>query len=92
MKLLALLAGTSLLVAGVAPAPASAADPERPWEHNNFAPASRTVVPKQVFRTTGSVVQQRPGAAVLTGAGSSITYDFGKEVGGLVTLRFGTRQ
>ncbi|MEV6635105.1 discoidin domain-containing protein [Actinoplanes sp. NPDC051470] len=90
MKFLALLAGTSLLVAAVAPAPAAAADPDRPWEHNNFAPASRTVTPKQVFRTTGTVLQPRPGAAVLTGAGSSITYDFGREVGGLVTLRFGT--
>jgi hypothetical protein len=54
-----------------------AVTPAVPSASDNFAPASRTV------RPLGT--QHR----VLTGPGSSTTYDFGQEVGGLVTLRFG---
>lgn len=63
-----------------------------PWDAYNLAPASRTVAPVRVTRTTGAVgdpsavLRSRP--VTLTGSGSSITLDFGKEVGGLVTLHF----
>ncbi|SEO80168.1 alpha-L-rhamnosidase-related protein [Actinacidiphila rubida] len=74
------------------PAGTAAASHDRPGDADNFAPATRTVAPVRVTRTTGSVTDPgglldgRPTA--LTGADSSLTLDFGKEVGGLVTLRF----
>jgi hypothetical protein len=64
----------------------------RPGERDNFSPSSRTVTPTAVARTTGSVgspsavLRGRP--TTLTGAGASITLDFGKEVGGLASVHF----
>ncbi|GGV24280.1 hypothetical protein GCM10010182_53410 [Actinomadura cremea] len=65
----------------------------RPWEKYILAPSkSRTVRPVSVFRTTGTV--HDAGAVLkgrrttLSGEGSSITLDFGKEVGGLTSLHF----
>lgn len=64
----------------------AAADP------NNFAPASRSVKPVSVYRTTGSVTN--PGNLVtggttrFSGANASVVLDFEKEVGGLVSLGF----
>lgn len=56
------------------------------------SPASRTLYPASVYRTTGTVSGPR---AVLgghptriTGAGSSVTLDFGKEVAGIVKVHF----
>ncbi|MCL2730197.1 MAG: discoidin domain-containing protein [Actinomycetia bacterium] len=75
-----------------APPGSRAAAATRPGDSPNFAPASRTVTPVRVTRTTGSVTD--PAAVLdgrpttLTGADSSLTLDFGKEVGGLVSLRF----
>ncbi|WP_052433071.1 alpha-L-rhamnosidase-related protein [Streptacidiphilus carbonis] len=72
--------------------PAPGAPTARPWDAYNLAPASRTVSPVRVTRTTGTVTgastAPHGGAVTLTGAGSSITLDFGKEVGGLVSLHF----
>lgn len=77
--------------AAAPPGPASAAaSPSHPWDAYNYAPASRTVSPKSVYRTTGSVSD--PAALLdgkpttLTGSGSSVTLDFGEEVAGLVTV------
>jgi hypothetical protein len=71
------------------PGPAASA---RPWDAYNLAPASRTVTPVRVTRTTGTVGSPSAllhgGATTLTGQGSSITLDFGEEVGGLTSLRF----
>ncbi|MBY8882007.1 alpha-L-rhamnosidase-related protein [Actinacidiphila acidipaludis] len=89
------LAGLTLAGLPAAGATASAASAARPGDDGgtaNFAPATRTVAPVRVTRTTGSV--DAPAAVLdghpttLTGAGSSLTLDFGEEVGGLVTLRF----
>ena len=59
---------------------------------DNYAPSSRTVTPVRVTQTTGTVTGStavlRGRSTTLTGTGSSITLDFGKEVGGLVTLHF----
>ncbi|MGH6653997.1 MAG: hypothetical protein ACRDVE_02195, partial [Actinocrinis sp.] len=61
------------LAATAAPPPASAdavptagqtADRAQPWQQYNFAPASRTVAPVSVYRTTGTVGNAN---AVLTG-------------------------
>ena len=71
---------------------ASARSAEKPWDRYNFSPESRTVTPVRVTRSTGSVSAPenllRGRSTVLTGLGSSVTLDFGKEVGGLVSLRF----
>lgn len=58
----------------------------------NFAPSSRAVGPASVYTTSGQV--QNPSNVIqgqatrLTGTGASVTLDFGKEVGGIITLGF----
>ncbi|MEY9962738.1 hypothetical protein ABIA33_000764 [Streptacidiphilus sp. MAP12-16] len=86
------LAGLPMAQAG---ANAATAEPaSRPWDAYNLAPAGRTVIPVRVTRTTGTVssstalLHGRP--TTLTGSGSSITLDFGEEVGGLASLHFTT--
>ncbi|ACU74133.1 alpha-L-rhamnosidase [Catenulispora acidiphila DSM 44928] len=63
-----------------------------PCAADNLSPTSRTVSPVSVYATSGTVGNA---SAVLsgqntrlTGNGSAVTLDFGKEVGGIVTLRF----
>jgi len=62
------------------------------WDQYNLAPASRTIGPVSVFRTNGSVINPNnvlTGAATaIVGNGAYLTLDFGKEVGGYVTLTF----
>ncbi len=59
----------------------------------NFSPTSRTVAPTALYDFYGqvadplNVISHR--ATRLTGANSAVVLDFGKEVGGLVTLSFG---
>ena len=83
----------TLVAALFVPATAHAVPADHhPWDRYNLAPASRTVMPVRVTRTTGAVAD--PTAVLsaqpttLTGTGSSITLDFGEEVGGLVSLHF----
>jgi hypothetical protein len=83
MRRIGVLIGVSVLILATAAGPADGAGRDA----DNFAPAARTVTPQRVCATTGTV-RRHGGSAVLAGTGSSITYDFGKEVGGLVTLRF----
>jgi hypothetical protein len=57
-----------------------------------LAPSSRTVVPVAVFSSSGSVtdpanvLSNKP--TTLTGAGAQLVLDFGKEVGGILSLEF----
>ncbi|KAF8586716.1 glycoside hydrolase family 78 protein [Ramaria rubella] len=70
--------------------------PSGPWDAFNIAPATRTLWPTAVKTTHGSVSdaanlvgrpKERAGAGVTTlSEGSWIALDFGKEVGGLITL------
>jgi len=82
------------LAAGATPAPttAVAADAGHPWDAYNFSPQTRTVTPVAVQSTTGSVTNASgalSGASTrLSGTGSTVTFDFGKDVSGLVTLHF----
>ncbi|WP_405774435.1 alpha-L-rhamnosidase C-terminal domain-containing protein [Streptomyces sp. NBC_00859] len=69
--------------------------PAGPWDAHNLSPAGRTVRPVAVYATTGTAENTGSlssghggGAARLTGTGSSVTLDFGKEVGGFVTVAF----
>jgi Bacterial alpha-L-rhamnosidase 6 hairpin glycosidase domain len=97
MKRIAVVAAVTALTAGAtlgvsAPATAHPGKHAHPWDAYNLAPASRTVTPQQVFRTTGTVhsasgvLRSKPTS--LVGSGASITLDFGQEVGGLVSVHF----
>jgi len=93
---LALSVLAALLPAGAAPAQIArplAAPPPGAIEALNLAPTSRTVSPTAIYRTTGTVANPQnvlSGQATrITGTNSSITLDFGKEVGGLATVNFG---
>lgn len=59
---------------------------------DNYAPASRTVAPVAIEGTSGTVSSPQnvlSGAATrISGANSYVVIDFGKEVGGIVTLTF----
>ena len=58
------------------------------WESNIFAPGSRTVRPKSVV----SLHDRKPikGTPSLEGNGSAVVFDFGIEVGGIVTVKYST--
>ncbi|MHA6765476.1 alpha-L-rhamnosidase-related protein [Streptacidiphilus sp. PAMC 29251] len=60
---------------------------------DTFAPSTRTLAPVAVQSTSGTVSSPQnvlAGAATrISGANSYLVLDFGKEVGGLVTLTFG---
>jgi len=55
----------------------------------NLPPSSRTVAPVGVLRTQGAVTVSGP-TTTLNGKGSYVVLDFGKEVGGIPSLQFGT--
>lgn len=87
------LVGTAL--ASTAPAASAHSEPRlwhHPWDAYNLAPSSRTVTPVRVYRTTGTVTGAsnvlHSRATSITGSESSITLDFGEEVGGLVSIHF----
>ena len=61
------------------------------WSSNIYAPASRTVSPLQILSLdTGEPVSNYSGPASLSGNGSALVFDFGKEVGGIATLEYST--
>ena len=74
------------------PPPAPALSPDEINLKYNFAPSSRTLGAVSIFKSSGTV--QNPGNILtgqitrLTGMGSAVTVDFGKEVGGIITLGF----
>ncbi|KAH8887556.1 bacterial alpha-L-rhamnosidase domain protein [Thozetella sp. PMI_491] len=60
-----------------------------PWDSNIYAPKSRSVTPTSILSLdTGAVVSSYPGPANLKGNGSALVFDFGIEVGGVVTIRY----
>ncbi|KAI0009368.1 glycoside hydrolase family 78 protein [Xylariaceae sp. FL0662B] len=59
------------------------------WDKNIFAPSSRTVAPTAVFNLDdGKKISSLPGSALMKSDQPSIVYDFGMEVGGVVTIEF----
>jgi hypothetical protein len=75
------------------PPPAVQAVPPGAIEALNLSPTSRTVRPTAIHSTAGSVANPQnvlSGQPTrVSGTNSSITLDFGKEVGGIATLSFG---
>lgn len=63
-----------------------------PWESNIFAPASRTLVPKSVLSLPlGNFVshyQAGSDIALQTNDGQGVVFDFGLEVGGIITINY----
>jgi len=63
-----------------------------PGDVYNYSPTTRTLAPVAIYTTAGTVSNASnllSGQATrLTGNSSSVTVDFGKEVGGLITLTF----
>lgn len=61
--------------------------------HYILSPSSRTLKPVEVVRTYGQVLNPNSildgEATVLQGQGSYLVLDFGKEVGGIISLQFG---
>ncbi|KKY39721.1 putative bacterial alpha-l-rhamnosidase domain protein [Diaporthe ampelina] len=59
------------------------------WDANNFAPESRTVSPRSVLSAAdGSIISSWNGTAHLATNGSRLVFDYSKEVGGIVSLRY----
>jgi hypothetical protein len=59
------------------------------WDKYNYSPASRTVLSKTYYAPNAAgVVSDYPGIATLTGNGTQLIFDFGKEVAGLVTVTY----
>ncbi|MEV6841826.1 trehalase family glycosidase [Actinoplanes sp. NPDC051411] len=84
-------AGALTLIGGPAPAAVAPAYTNA-CAGDNLSPTSRTVTPTGVYATSGTVANASAvlagGTTRLTGNGSSVTLDFHKEVGGIITLRF----
>ena len=62
-----------------------------PYSQYILAPTSRTLVPKSVYRTRGNVsnadaLTQQSGLPAIFSGISSVSFDFGKNIGGLVSL------
>ena len=71
--------------------PLEPAFPGGPWEDNNFSPFSRTVQPATVFALDSpNDAQDYPSLSNLQGNASALVFDFGKEVGGWITVNFST--
>lgn len=65
-----------------------------PYSEYILTPASRTLLPATVYNVNGSVTQAAsltspPGNATFKGA-SAVTYDFGKNVAGIVSFNVST--
>src|SRR5690349_243370 len=85
-RVLTLGATVALLAA---PGAAHAA-PTGPWDAFNLSPsASRVQLPRAITRTAGAVTNPQAvlsGAPTTIGSGGQVVIDFGREVGGTITL------
>ncbi|MEV5783929.1 hypothetical protein AB0L42_23405 [Streptomyces sp. NPDC052287] len=80
--------------ASVAASATTTAPPQAETDALNFSPTSRTLKPTAVRSTSGNVTNPQnvlSGQPTrISGSQSAITLDYGKEVGGLATLSFGS--
>ncbi|KAI8635637.1 glycoside hydrolase family 78 protein [Xylariaceae sp. FL1651] len=59
------------------------------WDANNFAPASRNVIPSIVYDlASGQEIAAWPDTLTISSNQSGVYLDFGKEVGGIVTIEY----
>ncbi|EXJ58926.1 hypothetical protein A1O7_06356 [Cladophialophora yegresii CBS 114405] len=59
-----------------------------PWDQNNYAPESRFVSPRWSLLWPNLTSVPYAKAQTISGNGSLVTYDFGKEVGGIVRFSY----
>ena len=70
--------------------PTTAAFPG-PWESNIYSPSSRTISPVNILSlANASIISTYPGPSTLVGNASALVFDFGIEVGGIVTVEYST--
>ncbi|KAF2825111.1 Six-hairpin glycosidase [Ophiobolus disseminans] len=67
--------------------PTSAAFPGI-WESSIYAPSSRTVRPRSAFTIRDRMPASYPRPVIFRGNGSNVVFDFGVEVGGIVSLTY----
>jgi hypothetical protein len=67
--------------------PAAAAFPGS-WDKYIYSPPSRSSSPAAILSANGEQLSVFPGNANLNGNGSELIFDFGKEVGGIVTVTY----
>lgn len=58
------------------------------WDSNNYAPANRSVAPASLLTWPNLAKKSWPRSYALKGNGSIVTLDFGKEVGGIVSVSY----
>jgi hypothetical protein len=60
------------------------------WDKYNYSPTSRTISPITIYSTTFTELSSfpPPSPAVLSGNGSTLIFDFGKEVAGIITVTY----
>ena len=59
------------------------------WDANNFAPSSRNVTPAAIYNLqNGRKIADWPKPIPISSDASGMYLDFGKEVGGLITIKF----
>ena len=62
-----------------------------PWESNNYSPSSRHVSPTSLFHLNHTAnILKYPHQYTLKENASALVFDFGKEVGGLATIKYTT--
>ena len=79
-----------IVILGLLPVP-SLCSVTSPYSSYILAPPSRTIYADKIYAVNGSVTNAKSltevhGNAIFKGANSSVTYDFGKNVAGLVTF------
>jgi len=58
------------------------------WDQYNYSPSSRTISPTKILKQDDSILSGYPNAATLQGNESQLIFDFGKEVGGVITVSY----
>ncbi|TVY48327.1 hypothetical protein LCER1_G008126 [Lachnellula cervina] len=69
----------------------SAASFPGPWDQYNYSPTSRTVNPVRILSSSNAPLSDFPGPSTLSGNGSLLVFDFGKEVAGIVTITYAAK-
>ncbi|KAI9644747.1 hypothetical protein NHQ30_006774 [Ciborinia camelliae] len=58
------------------------------WDKYNYSPSTRSISPIKILINGNIPVSDFPGPANYQGNGSFLIFDFGKEVGGIVSLKY----
>ncbi|KAL1693236.1 Six-hairpin glycosidase-like protein [Schizophyllum commune] len=86
------------LALACAHSPVRASAPSGPWDDFNYAPSSRTVSPTAIYKYDGDVENPEgllgsdPASATLQGVGAWVALDFGKEVGGIISVNIDSEE